>query len=73
MAPALVLHQQGALQEQVDEALPPVYLLDGHPKGGHPAALYVEDLQEINPEGLGVGALVGGGLPILGKANGAVF
>ena len=72
-APAFVLHQQGPLPKQVDEALAAIGLLNGHLKGGHPAALHIEDVEEVNPEGLGVGAFVGGLVPFLGKANGAVF
>ena len=71
--PAFVLHEQGALPEQVHEALPPIELLDGHLKRGHAPPLDIEHMKKLNPERLGVGALIGGVLPLLGKANGAVF
>jgi hypothetical protein len=71
--PAFVLHEQRTLPEQVDKALLAIGFLNGHLKGGHAPPLHIKHLEEIYPERLGIGALIARVLPLLGKANGAVF
>ena len=67
----LVLDEDLALPEEVDEAVGTAELADGLFKGGDGAAGDVEDVEELVPEGLLIGLLAGGGGPVAGEGGGA--
>ena len=71
-AGGLVLRQQPARPEQVNEAPVAGELLDRLLEGGDGAAADAEDVEEVVPEGLAFGGLAGLALPFAAEGDGAV-
>ena len=71
-AGGLVLYEELALPEQIDEAVGTFKTLDGLLKGSDGAAREAKDKEEVIPEGLLVGLLAGGGSPLTGESNSAL-
>ena len=69
-ATALVLDQQQSGPEVVDLTQGIVQLAHVYFVAAHGACADAEDVEELVPEGLGVGLLVGGLLPVLHKTDG---
>ena len=72
-AARLVLDQQHAFPEQVDEALLVAELFDRLLKRGEPLATDAEDIEKAVPEGFGFGVFGGFVLPIPGRTPGRGF
>ncbi len=72
-AAALVLDEQNAAPQQVDEATLAVVLFDGGFKRSDAAALDPIDIEEVIPERLGLGILAGFVCPLLGEGEGAIL
>ena len=69
----LLLDQQHAGPEQVHISLAATVLLDVELEGGDALVGDAEDLEEGDPEGLGLGVFVGGVRPVLGEGQGLVL
>jgi len=72
-AAGFVFDQQHALPQQVDEPVAPVALDHGLLEAGQPPTRHAEHVEELIPEGLGLGVLGGLVLPLLGEGQGAVL
>ena len=72
LAGGLVLSQQVARPEQINEAPVAGELFDGLLEGGDGAAADAEDVEEVVPEGLTFGGLARLALPFAAEGDGAV-
>ena len=66
-----MLHDKHAGPEEVDEVVALVELLHMHLEAHDAVALYSEDLEELQPEALGLRVLIVGMGPLLGEGGGA--
>ena len=71
LAARLVLDQQHAGPEQIDKALRGAELLDVELEGGDALVGDAENLEKINPEGLGLGVFAGRVCPGAAEGEGA--
>jgi hypothetical protein len=69
LAARLVLDQEDALPQQVDEPAGAVLAPDRHFEAGDPAPVHAEHVEERVPEGLGLGAFGRLALPLLGERD----
>lgn len=70
LAAGLVLAEHDAGVEDIDAAVVAFEVADLLLEGGDGAALDAVDAEKVGPEGLCLGPLVGGVLPLLGEADG---